>query len=129
MEHKVAIVTASATGIGKAIIYELASQGCSVVVTSRDLNHIEPVVADLISKGRDAIGIVCDVSKKEDRTNLVQKTLLKYGKINYLVCNAAVDYISRNTLEMPEEKIKELWDINYHSVFQLVKEARPHLKK
>jgi NAD(P)-dependent dehydrogenase (short-subunit alcohol dehydrogenase family) len=45
MDQKVAIVTASATGIGKAIVQELASRGCRVVVTSSNLKNIEPVVA------------------------------------------------------------------------------------
>jgi NAD(P)-dependent dehydrogenase (short-subunit alcohol dehydrogenase family) len=58
---------------------------------------------------RDAIGIVCDVSKKEDISNLVQKTVLKYVKINYLVCNAAVDYPTRKPFEMADDRIRKLW--------------------
>jgi dehydrogenase/reductase SDR family protein 4 len=58
---------------------------------------------------RDAIGIVCDVSKKENIYKLFQKTVLKYGKINYLVCNAAVEYPTRKPFDIADDRIRKLW--------------------
>ena len=67
MKGKVAVVTASSTGIGKAIVTRLAEEGCSVVVSSRKQSHIDETVEGLKKRGFDAYGIVCHVGKKEDR--------------------------------------------------------------
>ena len=90
MKGKVAIVTASSTGIGKGVVFRLAEDGCAVVVSSRNQKHVDATVSELQKKGYEALGVVCHVGKKEDRENLIQKTLEKYGRIDYFVANAAV---------------------------------------
>jgi dehydrogenase/reductase SDR family protein 4 len=72
MKDKVAIITASSTGIGKGIAEDLARQGVKVIISSRDKKHIDDTVSELKQKGYEAHGIVCHVGKKEDRENLVR---------------------------------------------------------
>lgn len=72
MKGKVAIITASSTGIGKGIAEYLGKQGVSVIISSRDKKHIDETVAELKGKGYEAHGIVCHVGKKEDREKLVR---------------------------------------------------------
>ena len=64
MKGKVAIVTASSTGIGKGVVLRLAEEGCAVIVSSRNVNHINATVDELKKKGFEAFGIVCHVGKK-----------------------------------------------------------------
>jgi NAD(P)-dependent dehydrogenase (short-subunit alcohol dehydrogenase family) len=64
MKGKVAIVTASSTGIGRGIAENLARQGVRVIISSRDRKHIDEVVNELKQKGYEAHGIVCHVGKK-----------------------------------------------------------------
>jgi NAD(P)-dependent dehydrogenase (short-subunit alcohol dehydrogenase family) len=64
MKGKVAVITASSTGIGKGIALNLASQGVKVVISSRDRKNIDAAVSELTEKGYEAYGIVCDVGKK-----------------------------------------------------------------
>jgi dehydrogenase/reductase SDR family protein 4 len=64
MKNRVAIVTASSTGIGKAIVQRLGEEGCKVVVSSRKKEHVDHTVSELKAKGIDAVGIVCHVGKK-----------------------------------------------------------------
>lgn len=90
MKGKVAIVTASSTGIGKAIAERLAQDGAAVVISSREKKHVDEVVAEFAQKGYEVTGVVCDVGKKADRERLIKQTIQKYGKINYLVNNAAI---------------------------------------
>jgi dehydrogenase/reductase SDR family protein 4 len=75
MKGKVAIITASSTGIGKGIAERLAKEGVKVIISSRDKKHIDETVKELTSKGYEAHGIVCHVGKKEDRTKLIKETV------------------------------------------------------
>ena len=63
MKGKVAVVTASSTGIGKAIVERLGQEGCHVVVSSRSQKNVDEVVTELKSKGYSAIGVPCHVGK------------------------------------------------------------------
>ena len=64
MKGKVAIITASSTGIGKGIAIRLAREGCSVIISSRNQNHVDSTVQEITKLGFDAYGIVCHVGKK-----------------------------------------------------------------
>jgi dehydrogenase/reductase SDR family protein 4 len=64
MKGKVAIITASSTGIGKGIAIRLAREGCSVIISSRDQKHVDSTVEEINKLGFDAYGIVCHVGKK-----------------------------------------------------------------
>lgn len=64
MKGKVAIITASSTGIGKAIALRLAQEGVKVIVSSRDKKNIEETVEEIRKNGWEAHGIVCHVGKK-----------------------------------------------------------------
>ena len=128
MKGKVAVVTASSTGIGKAIAERLAQEGAAVVISSREKKHVDEVVAEFEKKGFEVIGVVCDVGKKADREKLIKQTVQKYGKLNYLVNNAAISSEMGKFLTAREEKIQEMWDINYKAAFFLVQEALPYLR-
>lgn len=72
---------------------------------------------------------MCHVGKKEDRENLVKKTLEKYGRIDYFVGNAAVSTHMGSFLEAEEKAIMKMWEINFLATFLLIKEVVPHLAK
>lgn len=71
MRGKVAIITASSTGIGKAVALRLAEEGVKVIVSSRDRKNIQDTVDEIKGKGFEAHGIVCHVGKAEDRSRLI----------------------------------------------------------
>ncbi|TYZ64366.1 hypothetical protein PybrP1_000278 [[Pythium] brassicae (nom. inval.)] len=91
---KVAIVTGGGTGIGKSIAHELALLGCSVVIAARNAERLyaaaDAIRAELGSANRpDSIyTIVCDIRSEEQVDNLVDETLAKFKRIDFLVNNA-----------------------------------------
>src|SRR5688572_6111292 len=87
---KVAIITGSSRGIGRAIAEALADHGAKVVISSRKADACAEA-ADSIN-GRHpgaAIVVPANISSKEELQNLVDETRAKLGRIDVLVCNAA----------------------------------------
>ena len=130
MKGRVAVITASSTGIGKGIAIRLAQEGVKVIISSRNQKHVDAAVAEINGLGGgEAFGIVCHVGKKEDRSKLISQTVEKFGRIDYVVPNAAVSTQMGSFIEATEVQIQKMLDINYTSAFLLVQEALPYLKK
>ncbi|KAM9827526.1 dehydrogenase/reductase SDR family member 4 [Neosynchiropus ocellatus] len=126
---KVAILTASTTGIGLAAAQAIGKKGAKVMVCSRRQANVDNAVALLQSQNIQVIGTVCNVGKKEDRDKLVQMTLDHYGGIDILVSNAAVNPFFGNTLDATEEIWDKIMSINVKSAFLLAQLVVPHMTK
>ena len=88
---KVAVITGSSKGIGKAIAERMAEQGAKVVISSRKAGPCGEVAAAINAKfgAGTAVSIPANISSKEQLKNLVDETNTRFGKIDILVCNAA----------------------------------------
>ncbi|XVF27975.1 hypothetical protein REPUB_Repub14bG0155700 [Reevesia pubescens] len=128
-EGKVAIVTASTQGIGFAIAERLALEGAYVVISSRKQKNVDEAVEKLKKKGIQVLGVVCHVSDAKQRKDLIQKTVEKYGKIDVVVSNAAVNPSVDPLLQTPESILDKIWEINVKATILLLQEAAPHLQK
>jgi NAD(P)-dependent dehydrogenase (short-subunit alcohol dehydrogenase family) len=91
LSGKVAVITGSSRGIGKATAELLAQLGAKVVVSSRKADACEAVAKDIRDNGGDAHVIPCNIGRKEEVERLIKDANAHYGKIDILVCNAAVN--------------------------------------
>lgn len=91
MTGKVAIVTGSSRGIGRASAELLAQLGAKVVVSSRKEEACRPVADGIRQAGGEAHVIACNISRRDEVERLVGGTLEQFGRIDALVCNAAVN--------------------------------------
>ncbi|KAA3478758.1 tropinone reductase-like 3 [Gossypium australe] len=128
-EGKVAIVTASTQGIGFSIAERLGLEGAAVVVSSRKQKNVDEAVEKLKNKGIQVLGVVCQVSNAQQRKDLINKTVEKYGKIDVVVSNAAANPTVSLLLETPESVLDKIWEINVKASVLLLQEAAPYLQK
>ncbi|KAI3466529.1 hypothetical protein Pfo_023192 [Paulownia fortunei] len=128
-EGKVAIVTASTQGIGFGLAERLGLEGAAVVISSRRQKNVDEAVEKLKGRGIEVLGLVCHVSNAQQRKDLIEKTIEKYGKIDVIVCNAAANPAVDGILETKESVLDKLWEINVKTSVLLLQEAAPHLQK
>ncbi|XP_077289100.1 dehydrogenase/reductase 4 [Arctopsyche grandis] len=129
LKGKVAIVTASTEGIGYAIAERLANEGASVLVSSRKEKNVTGAIDKLKKQGLIVEGVVCHVGKKEDRQLLFKTAVEKFGGLDILVSNAAVNPGVGPVLECDEATWDKIFDINVKSAYLLAQESLPHLRK
>lgn len=126
--NKVAIVTGSSIGIGKAIANDLCSRGMKVVINARDLVKLNDTAKEFRALGYDIHTIQADIRFADQCENLINETIKKYGQIDILVNNAAVS--SRGSVEdMAVSVIEILIDTNYIGSAYMSKFAIPQLRK
>lgn len=89
LNGKVAIITGSSRGIGRAIAERMAEAGAKVVVSSRKGEACAPVAEAIREKGGEAIVVPCNISEDSQLEQLVAETKAKWGRVDSLVCNAA----------------------------------------
>ncbi|XP_023330003.1 dehydrogenase/reductase SDR family member 4 [Eurytemora carolleeae] len=128
LEGKVAVVTASTDGIGFAIAKKLATDGAQVVISSRKEKNVLNAVEELKSAGLDVIGTVCHVGKEEDRRKLLSLAVEKFGGLDILVSNAAVNPFFGHILDCPEETWDKIFEINVKTAFLLFRDCVPLMK-
>ena len=118
LEGKVAIVTGSKRGIGKAIAVALAETGANVVVTTRNVegDKLEAVSRDIRKKGRASIAIQADVSQKQDVERLINRAMDEFGRIDIMVNNAGVMQMAP-LLEQSEEDWRRILDTDLTGYF------------
>ena len=117
LKGKVAIVTGSSKGIGKAIAKGLAEKGASVVISSRNQEACDEVTHELKNEGLSAIAIACHIGKEEQRKALVDDTIKQLGRIDILVNNAGT--IRRSPArDYSDEDWGAVIDTNLTGVFQ-----------
>ena len=125
LDNKVAIITGSSRGIGRAIAECCASLGAKVVISSRKADACEEVAASIKKDGGDATVIPCNISRKNEVEALIAGSISHYGKIDILVCNAAVNPYYGPLLDITDEAFDKIMSSNVRSNIWLCKLAIP----
>lgn len=125
LEGKVAIVTGSSRGIGRASAELMAELGARVVISSRKIEPCEEVAAGIRAKGGDAVAIPCNIGRKDEVEALIERTKKELGPIDILVCNAAVNPYYGPLAEIADEAFDKIMASNVKSNLWLCNLAIP----
>jgi NAD(P)-dependent dehydrogenase (short-subunit alcohol dehydrogenase family) len=127
---KVAVVTGSSRGIGKASVFELAEHGAKVVVSSRKQDACDEVAAEINAKYGDgtAIAVAANISDKEGLQHLVDESRRAFDKIDILVCNAASNPYYGPQEGISDDQFRKILDNNIVSNHWLISMVVPEMR-
>ena len=125
LSGQVAVITGSSRGIGRAAAEVIASLGAKVVVSSRKGDACKAVVAAIRDAGGEAMAIPCNISRKEEVAALIEGTMRQWGRIDTLVCNAAVNPYFGPLAQIPDEAFEKIMNSNVKSNLWLCNLALP----
>ena len=127
LKGKIAIITGSSRGIGRAIAERLAEAGARVVISSRKAEPCEAVAAGIRQAGREAVAIPCNISDKTQLQRLVDETHKAFGPVDILVANAASNPYFGPSAGMPDEVFTKVMNNNVLSAHWLCHMVRPDM--
>jgi len=122
LNGKVVIITGGAQGLGEALATRLYNEGAKVVIADINLEQAQATAA----KFDDAMAIRVDVTNFEETKLMAEKTIEKYGRIDILVCNAAI-LIAKGIEEFPSEQWKKVIDVNLVGYFNSAKAVTTYM--
>ncbi|WKN31530.1 SDR family oxidoreductase [Porifericola rhodea] len=127
-EGKVAVITGSSRGIGKATAILLARQGAKIVLNSRSVDKLNQTAEELSNSGFEVIAIPADVSKVEDCRRLIEDSVSHFERIDILVNNAGMS--SRGYFEELDPQVfQDMMNINFLGCMYPTRFAVPYLKE
>ena len=120
---KIALVTGSSRGIGRAIAERLCREGASIVINYvSNANSAEETAAEIKAAGGDAVALPADVAKLEDIQRLFDQTIEHFGRLDILINNAGIR-ISKNVADIDEAEYDRLFAINVKGTFFACQQA------
>jgi glucose 1-dehydrogenase len=130
--RRVAVVTGSSKGIGKAIAMEFAKAGYSVVINARTEEELKQAADDIsksINDSKRVVSIPGDISQEHVCISLIESAIKQFGRIDVLVNNAGIGGQSRKINDLTEKDWDEVIDVNLKGAFLCTKEAVKNMLK
>jgi 3-oxoacyl-[acyl-carrier protein] reductase len=128
LKDKVAIVTGSSSGIGKAIALRFGAEGAKVIVTARRIALCEQTVAQITKSDGQAWAIQTDVADEGQVERLIEETVKRYGRLDILVNNAGVIAGGR-LAETATKSFDEVMNVNLRGTFFCCRAGFSQMKK
>ncbi|MCR4722902.1 MAG: glucose 1-dehydrogenase [Eubacteriales bacterium] len=127
LEGKVAIVTGSTSGMGRATAKLFAEEGAKVVVTGRNQGRGQEVLDDIKKVGGEAIFVQADTNTTEGCQKIVDETVKAYGTVDILFNNAGM--LSMSTLlDVPQDEWQNVFNVNVTAALILTQKVAPIMK-
>lgn len=129
LSGKVAIITGSSRGIGKAIAEAMAEQGAKVVISSRRQDACDEAAAAINAAHGEgtALAVAANISSKDDLQNLVDETRRAFGKVDVLVCNAASNPYYGPMAGIEDDQFRKILENNVIANHWLISMVAPEM--
>lgn len=129
LHGKIALITGSARGLGKAIAERYAALGANIIINySRDKASADEVVSTIRAMNVGVIAIQADVSKVTDLEKLFKEAKEAFGKIDIVVANAGIEMVETPVTEFTEEQFDRLFSINTKGAYFTMQQAAKNIE-
>jgi len=128
LKGRVAIVTGSSRGIGRAIALGLANEGCRVVVTARNQEELQRAAEDVKARGAEVLAVAADVTTSEGVGRVVGETLGAFGRVDVLVNNVGGSR-GAQLMDTSEDQFRETLELNLFPAIRFSRAVVPHMKE
>lgn len=129
LSGKVAVITGSSKGIGRAAAHALAAVGAKVVISARKAEPCEVVAEEIRAKGGEALVLPCNISRKPEVEALIAETERAWGQVDILVCNAAINPVYGPLGNLGDEAFDKIMHANVKSSIWLANLVLPGMAK
>ncbi|QQB73701.1 3-hydroxybutyrate dehydrogenase [Fusobacterium canifelinum] len=126
--NKVAFITGAASGIGKSIGEAFLKSGYNVVFSDLNEEALNKTISEYQNKSFECFGVKCDVTKEEEINTTIDKVIEKYGRIDVLINNAGLQYVSFIE-NFPTSKFEFMIKVMLTAPFIAIKKVFPIMKK
>lgn len=128
LKNKVALITGSARGLGKAIAERYAALGADIVINySKDKASAEEVLSNIKAMGVKVIAVQADVSKVAEIERLFAEAIKAFGRIDIVVANAGIEMVETPVTAFTEEQFDRLFSINTKGAYFTMQQAAKHV--
>src|SRR5579871_3666838 len=127
LDGKVAVVTGSSRGLGRAMALGFADAGADVVVSSRKLEGCEAVAAEVRALGRRSLAVACHVGRWDECAALIARVVEEFGRIDVLVNNAGIAPVPPSLLGVTEELFDKTIAVDLKGPLRLTALAAEHM--
>ncbi len=129
LKNKVALITGSARGLGKAIAERYAALGADVVINySRDKASADDTEKAIQAKGVRVLSVQADMTQVADIERLFAEAKATFGKINIVVANAGMEMVETPVVDFTEEQFDRLFAINTKGTYFTIQQAAKHIE-
>ncbi|SFE80107.1 SDR family oxidoreductase [Alteribacillus iranensis] len=130
LKGRVALITGGDSGIGRAVAMMYAKEGAHVAIAYLEEDEDAKKTKEIVeSEGVSCLLLSGDLKKEAFCKEIVKKTMDKFGKLDIVVNNAAIQYVVDDISEISAEQLEETFQTNFYSYFHVTKAAIPHLKE
>ncbi|KHF38143.1 SDR family oxidoreductase [Halalkalibacter okhensis] len=129
LKGKVAIITGGDSGIGRATAISFAKEGANVVIAYLNEHTDAKATKQRIEEiGQDCLTIAIDLREEASSAEVVKQTMDRFGRLDILVNNHAVQYVKESILDITSEQLDNTFKTNIYSFFFMTKAALPYLQ-
>ena len=129
LENKTALITGGDSGIGRAVAYDFVKEGADVAIVYYDEEQDANETAERIKQlNGNCILLRGDLKNPDFAKKCVESTISRFGKLDILVNNHAVQFVRRSILDISREQLALTFQNNVFSFFYLIQSALPHMK-
>ncbi len=128
LKEKVALITGASTGIGAGISELFAKEGCSIILADKNIDEAKHLCDEISKFNPDCLALNLDVTLEQNWIEVIQKSIIRFGKINILVNNAGI--YSRKSVEQTElNEFEEILKVNLNGTFLGTKHVIPEMRR